>query len=222
MAKPADTATEDPVKAGLYTANDEKGLDDAGPDAEPNEFEADSDVEDETGDEPSAGGRAVSVGQLGKGAVLVLAVLVVTALTFVGFAQYRSLQDKEDADTARRDALSAARSEVLALTTISSTTSAADIKRLLAGATPSFREKFQQQAKEFSSALKQAGVTSTGRIASAGVESSRDSKAVVLVAATGTVKNNRNKKAEPRNYRLRVSLEKSGDRWLVAGMDFVA
>jgi hypothetical protein len=44
----------------------------------------------------------------------------------------------------------------------------------------------------------------------------------VIVAAAGTVENSGTNAAEPRNYRLRVDLQKDGDRWLVSGLEFVA
>ena len=45
--------------------------------------------------------------------------------------------------------------------------------------------------------------------------------AVVGIAAKATVKNKASPKGEPRNYRLTVTVEKIGDRWLVSGLTFV-
>lgn len=167
-------------------------------------------------------GRTISLDALRSAAIAVVAVLAVAALIVWGANRVLALHHDDRVGDDRQGALVAARSEVLALTTISSKTSADDIKKLLAGAAPSFRSEFEKQAAQFTAALKQAGVVSKGSVASAGVQSSRNGKAVILVAATGTVTNANSKKAEPRNYRLRVSLEKTGNRWLVSGMDFVA
>jgi Mce-associated membrane protein len=166
--------------------------------------------------------RSVSVSAIRNVLTVLLGVAVIAALVVYGCERYSSANDADALAADRQHAVLAARTEVLALTTVSAQSSQADIKRLLAGATPEFRDQFQQQAKAFVTALKEANVTSTGSIASAGIESMKAGTAVVLVAASGTVKNKNTDKPEPRNYRLRVTLQKSGGTWLVSGMDFVA
>lgn len=150
-----------------------------------------------------------------------LVVLLAGLLVFGGCeaADWR----QHSVDTANREAvLAAARKEVLALTTISSRTSQDDIALLLDGATKDFRAEFAEQADNFRKALQSGEVTSTGTVTSAGISSFRDTKAEVLVAASGTVTNKASKQPQPRNYRLRLGMEKVGDRWLVASLEFVA
>jgi len=186
---------------------------------------ADSAVASEESSRPSGTrgeARTVSVQSLRNGAFIVVALVVMAAFAVYGVGRYHALNRADQQSRNSRQAILAARMEVLALTTVSASSSQADIQRLLAGATPGFRAEFQQQAKDFKTALEQADVTSTGNIASAGIESLKGNSATVLVAATGTVKNKNTAKAEPRNYRLRVSLQKTDGRWLVSGMDFVA
>jgi Mce-associated membrane protein len=166
--------------------------------------------------------RSVSLRTIRNFAVVAVAIAVVAVLAVYGYQRYASAKGADSVAADRQRTVLAARTEVLALTTVSAKSSQADIKRLLAGATPEFRDQFQQQAQAFVTALKEADVTSTGSIASAGIESMKGDTAVVLVAATGTVKNKNTDKAEPRNYRLRVTLNKSSGKWLVSGMDFVA
>jgi hypothetical protein len=151
----------------------------------------------------------------------VLVVALVALLAF-GFHQAQDVRENARDRSSGEAALKAARSEVLALTTLSATSSDADIARILRGATRSFRDQFEDQAKAFRSALVTSKVTSTGEIASAGLTRLKSDSAQVVVAATGTVSNKDTPQAKPRNYRLRVDLEKVGGRWLVSGMEFVA
>lgn len=152
----------------------------------------------------------------------VLAVVAVVALAAGGYQQSQALRRDSALQHDRRAVVAAARAEVLALTTVSSKTSDADVARLLDGATAGFKSQFQQQATAFTQALRDGQVTSTGTIASAGLQSLKAGQAVVLVAATGTVKNKASAKGEVRNYRLQLTMTKSGGRWLVSGMEFVA
>jgi hypothetical protein len=151
----------------------------------------------------------------------VLIVALVAMLVF-GFQQARGVRENAQDRSSGEAALKAARSEVLALTTLSSTSTDADIARILRGATSGFRDQFEDQAKAFRSALVTSKVTSTGEIASAGLTRLKGDSAEVVVAAVGTVSNKDTPQAKPRNYRLRVDLERVGGRWLVSGMEFVA
>ena len=104
--------------------------------------------------------------------------------------------------------MKAAAEEVEALISVSADSSADDLDRLLDGATRSFRQDLQSQADTFRQALRSGGVTSTGEITSTGVVSLDDDRARVLVAAEGTVTNDRTDGAEPRQYRVRVDVER--------------
>lgn len=152
--------------------------------------------------------------------VLLAAVLV--ALIVFGVNRLLVIHDSAKVDDGRTAALVAARSEVVTLLSISPTTSKADVAQLLDGATKGFKSQFKQQADALLKAVEDAKVTSKGTVASSGVTSIKGDKAVVLVAASGTVENSNTSKPEARNYRLKVTLDKVGSRWLVSAMDFVA
>ncbi|MCW2751418.1 MAG: hypothetical protein JWR83_2528 [Aeromicrobium sp.] len=155
---------------------------------------------------------------------LVAGVLLLVLVASVAFGVDKAIDVRRQGHTASGGdaAVAAARKEVLALTTISANSTNQDINRILGGASKEFRAQFQDQATTFRKALSDGQVTSTGKIASAGLASFTGSKAQVLVAASGTVKNKTTTSAQPRNYRLKVSLVKSGGDWLVSGMDFVS
>lgn len=152
--------------------------------------------------------------------LVLLAVLV--GLVAFGLTCAKDVREGARSRSAGESAVKAARTEVLALTTIGFDTSDAGIKRILDGATQGFRDQFEDQAKAFRAALTDSKVTSTGDVASAGLTKLAGDKAEVLVAATGTIKNKDTKSSQPRNYRLRVDLERVDGDWLVSNMEFVA
>jgi Mce-associated membrane protein len=156
------------------------------------------------------------------GLVAGLVMLVLLALVVFGLDKAIDVRHQGHTSSGGKAAVAAARKEVLALTTISASSTNQDIDRILAGASKGFRAQFEDQATTFRKALSDAQVDSTGKIASAGLASFTGSKAQVLIAASGTVKNKKTTSAQPRNYRLKVSLVKSGGDWLVSGMDFVS
>jgi len=153
-----------------------------------------------------------------------VAVVVLVTLALLAFAGQRALawQEQRQRVADEKAAVAAATAEVEGLIDISATTSEEDMDALLAGATAEFRSELESQADGLQEALKKNRVTATGDVVSAGMVKLEDGRATVIVAAAGTVENSGTNAAEPRNYRLRVDLQKDGDRWLVSGLEFVA
>ena len=148
--------------------------------------------------------------------------LVVLALLVFSGERALAWQDQRDRAADEKAAAAAATAEVEGLIDISGSTSEDDMDRLLDGATADFRSELEAQAERLKKALTDNKVEATGDAVSTGVVKLADDKATVIVAAVGSVKNKSTKKAEPRNYRLRVDLLKSDDTWLVSGLEFVA
>lgn len=155
-------------------------------------------------------------------AVLALTALLLVLAVGYGVRESRQLREDDARTDDRAAALRAASAEVEALITVSAGSSKADLQRLLDGATREFRKDLQAQAATFRSALRSGGVTATGEVTSAGVVKLDGDRARLLVAAQGTVANDRTDGAEPRQYRVRVDVERVGGRWLVSRLEFVA
>jgi Mce-associated membrane protein len=153
-----------------------------------------------------------------------VAVVVLVTLALLAFAGQRALawQEQRQRVADEKAAVAAATAEVEGLIDISATTSEEDMDALLVGATAEFRSELESQADRLQEALKKNRVTATGDVVSAGMVKLEDGRATVIAAAAGTVENSGTNAAEPRNYRLRVDLQKDGDRWLVSGLEFVA
>lgn len=122
-----------------------------------------------------------------------------------------------------RAAAAAAKAEVDGLVGISSATSEEDMATLIDGATAGFRTELEAQADRLRGDLRQSKVATQGEVVSTGVVALDEHRATVVVAATGTVSNGRTKQGgTTRNYRLRVDLQKHGERWLVSRLEFVS
>lgn len=173
---------------------------------------------DGTPQEVTGGRLVVSVDALRAAAVL----LALVALVVVAVVQLQRLAGTTSDVDRGSSAVAAARREVLALVRVDASSSDADLKRIGEGATSDFKSQFVSQATSFRAALKANRVVSTGRVDSAALSALSARSAVVLVATSGTVKNARSAKAQPRSYRLKVTLRDVKDAWLVSAMEFVS
>ncbi|WP_156393629.1 hypothetical protein [Nocardioides sp. Root140] len=154
--------------------------------------------------------------------VVVGATIVAVCLILITAQRAWSWQTEREVRAGEDDAIAAATAEVEGLINISSSTTDNELEKLMDGASANFRTEFEEQADRLLKELKRNKVRSTGEVVSAGVVSFDDDKATVLVAAKGSVQNKKAKKAEPRNYRLRVDLDHTDGDWLVSGLEFVA
>ena len=145
-------------------------------------------------------------------------VLALAALTvWLGYRTYESNQAKE-----RRELfLQVGRQGALNLTTINWEHADADVQRILDSATGTFYDDFQQRAQPFVEVVKQAKSKSEGTIAEAGLESSGDNEAQVLVAVAVKTTNAGAPEQAPRAWRMRITVQKIGDEAKVSNVEFV-
>ena len=145
---------------------------------------------------------------------------LISAITIGVFQLKQHLDNSRDA-AFRASAVQVATQVVTDLTSVTSKTVTSDMNRLLGETTGAFRDQFSQQEKLYSQLLNDSQVSSTGTVVQAGVESIQPGKATVLIAAVAEVKNNAAPDAQHRVYRMRVNLERDGDRWLASNMELV-
>lgn len=152
------------------------------------------------------------------------AVLVLLVVALLALAGERAMAWREQSARVQDHdaAVAAAEAEVEGLIGISASTSAADMDALLDGATAAFRDELEAQADRLRTTLRSNQVAASGEVVSAAVTRLEADQATVIVAAVGSVENKSTTDAEPRNYRLKVDLQRSGSEWLVAGLEFVA
>ena len=180
-------------------------------------------VDTEQLDEPSQNPRKLRVRQVLSRVPLVLVVgllLVVADGGLAGWVGWRSHQS-EVAQAQDNLYVQTARQAALNLTTISYTEADADIQRILDASTGDFREDFQRRSQPFVEVVKQARSKSEGTVTSAGLESVNGDAAQVLLAVSVKTSMAAAPPGEPRNWRMRISVEKVGDGAKVSNVQFV-
>ncbi|MHA0288614.1 tetratricopeptide repeat protein [Mycobacterium sp. C3-094] len=155
-----------------------------------------------------------------KIAVVAGSAVVVALAILTGWLGYRAWESQR-AEQAREVFLQVGRQGALNLTTIDWQEADADVQRILDSATGTFYDDFQQRAQAFADVVKQAKSTSEGTIAEAGLESSTDDEARVLVAVNVKTSNAGAPEQQPRAWRMRISVEKIGDEAKVSNVEFV-
>lgn len=155
--------------------------------------------------------------------VLLTAAFVVVVLALVAAGTYLFVGLRaSNADDARAERfVQTARQTVLNLTTIHPDSAQADVDRLLAGASGDFKAEFEGREGPFVEVVQQAQVDSNGEIIEAGIESSADDYAEVLVAARAMVQNSDAEEPQPRDFRLRVRVVDTDGVMTASRVEFV-
>lgn len=148
---------------------------------------------------------------------LAVVVALASAMGWLGFRAYESHR----ADAQRQLFLHVGRQCALNLTTIDWQHADSDVQRLLDSATGKFYEQFSQRKQPFIDVVKKAQSKSVGTITEAGLESDSDNKAQVLVAVSIKTTNLGATDQPPREWRMRISMEKSAGQVKVSNVSFV-
>ncbi|MGP4057166.1 Mce protein [Mycobacterium sp. 4D054] len=145
-------------------------------------------------------------------------VLALAGLT--GWLGYRTYESNK-AEEQRNVFLQVGRQGALNLTTIDWQNADADVQRILDSATGTFYDDFQRRAEPFVEVVKQAQSKSVGTVAEAGLESSSDNEAQVLVAVTVQTTNAGAPEQQPRAWRMRLTVQDVDGEAKVAKVEFV-
>lgn len=204
---------------GVDAAAPDGALSEPGP-VDPDESESVPYPDGESAD-PAAAEAGATRPETGLRLPALAIALVVIALagltTYLGVQAYRSHQQAEQ----RNLLLQVARQGAINLTTIDFEHADADIQRILASATGPFYDDFSQRSQPFVDVVKRAQSKSVGTVTEAGMESFSGNEAQVLVAVAVTTTNVGAPESSPRNWRMRVSVEKVGDEAKVSDVQFV-
>ena len=142
-------------------------------------------------------------------------------LGLAGWLGYRVHQDHQ-VQAQRNLYVQVARQTAINLTTIDYAEVDADIKRVLDSATGAFHDEFQNRSKPFVEVVKKVQSKSEGTIAEAGLLSYTKDQAQVLVAvAVKTSMAAAPPDQEPRRWRMRLTVDKTGDSAKVSNVEFV-
>lgn len=186
------------------------------------DFDAAESAEDEAGAEedaePAAPRQPMSHVRL---ATIVGLVVVVALAALTGWLGYRAYESRK-AEDLQNLFLQVGRQGALNLTTISHEHAEEDVQRVLDSSTGTFYDDFQARSQPFVQVVKQAQSKSEGKIAEAGIESSNDNEARVLVAVTVNTTNAGAPEQQPRSWRMRITVQKTGeDEAKISNVEFV-
>jgi Mce-associated membrane protein len=146
---------------------------------------------------------------------------IVALLGVGGWLGFRVHQD-DQVQAQRNLYVQVARQTAINLTTIDYTEVDADIKRVLDSATGAFHDEFQNRSQPFVEVVKKVQSKSEGTISEAGLLSSTKDQAQVLVAvAVKTSMAAAPPDQEPRRWRMRLTVDKTGDSAKVSNVEFV-
>jgi Mce-associated membrane protein len=115
----------------------------------------------------------------------------------------------------------AARQGVVNMTSLDFGKANDDVSRILSSSTGAFKDDFERHAADFTSVVEQSKVVTKGAVNATAVESMTDDSAVVLVSATSTVTNAAGAKAEPRSWRLIVTVSRDAGQLKMSKVEFV-
>ena len=156
--------------------------------------------------------------------LLLALVLVVTAVLLFteGAAATPGDSRAEALSREYEQVTAAARKETLAFLTVDYKNMDPLIAKVLAGATGTFKEQYDDAKGTLKSTAQQGKSTATGEVKAVGIGDIDSDTAVVFVAADGSVTNKSTKgKAQPRYYRFKLTMVHKGDTWLTSDLQFV-
>jgi Mce-associated membrane protein len=153
-------------------------------------------------------------------AVLIGLLMALALAALVGWLGLRSYEYHQSEDL-RALYLQVGRQGALDLTTIDWQHADADVERILTAATGTFYDDFSKRSQPFIDVVKKAQSTSVGNVTAAGLESSTDSDAQVLVAVSVQTTNGGAPQQTPRAWRMRISVHKVGNDVKVSNVEFV-
>lgn len=147
-------------------------------------------------------------------------ILVIALSALVGWLAVRTHRATQ-VDERQSQIVQAARQGALNLTTIDWQRADADVQRILDSATGEFYDDFAKRSAPFIKVVKEAKSTSSGSIVEAGLESESGDAAQVLVAVAVKTANVGTPAQDPREWRMRISVQKVGDAMKVSNVEFV-
>jgi Mce-associated membrane protein len=222
MAEHVDASAEEVTKPDRRELDTSEETSFEAPEAETEDVEdydsaVDAGVDDDDPKDVAAQARTMSPVRL---AIVVGVVAVVASTSVAGWLGYREHQARQ-AQQQSELLIRVGRQGALNLTTIDYQHADSDIQRILDSATGSFYDDFAKRSKPFVEVLKKAQSKSVGTVTEAGLESQSGDEAQVMVAVSVVTSNVGEPEAEPRHWRMRISVKKVGDDAKVSNVAFV-
>jgi len=156
-----------------------------------------------------------------RNAVAVALAAALLAITGLGaWFEVRTRQDQL-VEQQRNLFLQVAREAALDLTTIDYTRVQADIQRVLDTSTGAFYDDFHTRSAALAEFVTKSQSKTRGTVTESGIESTNGDTARILVAMSVNVSNAGAAEQEPRNWRMRIDVQRTGDTVKVSNVGFV-
>lgn len=149
---------------------------------------------------------------------LAAALLAITGLG--AWFEVRTRQDQQ-VEQQRNHFLQVAREAALDLTTIDYTRVQADIQRVLDTSTGAFYDDFHTRSAALAEFVTKSQSKTRGTVTESGIDSTDGDTARILIAMSVNVSNAGAAEQEPRNWRMRIDVQRVGDTVKVSNVGFV-
>ena len=153
---------------------------------------------------------ALAVGALLAGGLL--------ALTWLMLSEHSRVAARRGQD---REVVEAASNAVVALLSIDHGRADADVKRVLDLSIGAFHDDFASRAEDFVKTAQDSNAVTKGSVTAAALDKVGADTAVVLLAATSEVTNSNGARADPRPWRMSVTMSRDEDKWKMSNVEFV-
>lgn len=174
---------------------------------------------------PATGPSGTSWRSVNLVLIAVALLLVASSVFFFVRAAHASTKDAKAQALSRQYAAvtKAATKETLAFLTIDYRGMDPLIDKVLAGATGGFKTQYAGARADLKSSAQQAQAVSSGKVLHVGLGDVSAKNALVFVAADSQVTNKSTKgKAQPRYYRLKLTMVRQGGAWRTSNIEFVS
>ncbi len=146
-----------------------------------------------------------------------VALLIVTTGAAISFAW--KLKNRDDLARASDEALAAARTYAVALTSIDAAHTDQDFTAVRSGATGDFARMYDESAQKLKPLLVQAKSVSKGRVVGAGVQSASTDRVVVVLFVDAEITNVTFPTPRVDRNRITMTMEHVDGRWLAGAVD---
>jgi Mce-associated membrane protein len=219
---PVDDATDEDIDAVDTTADLESTEDVAdsdGADSADVSEEAVPPLDDDTEAEAPKSAASQRISPTRR-AIAFGSAFVAVLVALLGWSQYH-LTQAHHAQAHRAEFLQVAKQGALNLTTIDWEHADKDVHRILDLATGEFYDDFAKRSQPFIDVLRQAKAKTVGTITEAGLESDTGDSARALVALSVVTSSSDENAQGPREWRMRIDVQKVGDQVKVSNVGFV-
>lgn len=171
---------------------------------------------------PDTKGRWWRLRGLMRPRLAIVAATVVANCALLGTSGYVTWQHRAAVSERHRSAefAAAARKSVLTLTSMDFKHAKQDVQRVLDNSTGKFKNDFQSQADDFTNAVEQSKMVTTGTVRATAVESMTQDSAVVLVTATSQVTDIEGATQQPRPWRVSVTVTRDAGQLKMSKVEF--